>query len=398
MRTLLKAPRSFHRNIPILTLCWVFATMVTMTMVSVSALTGHMLADNKAFAAMPIMLQWFGTAVATIPASFFMQRYGRRAGFIAGAAVIVIGAAIAVVAVYERSFLLFCLGTPLVGAGVGFNWYYRFAAAEVSTEEFKSRGISLVLAGGVVGAVVAPALAIWSKDWLLPDLFAGTFATIVVFGVLMFFTVAWVDIPRPAREDLDGGRPFAMIARQPAYMVAVLGGVVSYSVMILMMSVSPLALRGHGYSFGEAALVIQLHMLGMYLPSFFTGQLVRRYGAVGIMQVGAALNAISILFAVTGTTLPHFWVAMALLGVGWNFLFIASTTLLTETYGLAERAKAQGINDFLIFGVTGAATLFAGSVLHHIGWAAVAWTALPAVLLVFGATLWLGTARRRAAA
>jgi len=398
VRNLLNAPRSFHRNIPILTLCWVFATLTTMTMVSVSALTGHMLADNKAYAALPIMLQWFGTAVATIPASFFMQRYGRRAGFMVGAALIAAGAAIAVLAVYERSFLLFCIGTPLVGGGVGFNWYYRFAAAEVSTAEFRSRGISLVLAGGIVGAVVAPTLAISSKDWMLPELYAGTFATVALFGVLMFLTVAWVDIPRPTREDLAGGRPFGEIARQPTYLVAVLGGVVSYSVMILMMSVSPLALRGHGYSFSEAALVIQLHMLGMYLPSFFTGQLVRRFGPVRIMLVGAALNAVSILFAVTDSTLPHFWVSMALLGVGWNFLFIASTTLLTETYSLAERAKAQGINDFLIFGVTGAATLFAGSVLHYVSWAAVAWSALPAVLLVFGASLWLGSARRRAPA
>ena len=398
MRNLLNAPRSFHRNIPILTICWVFATMVTMTMVSVSALTGHMLVDNKAYAAMPIMLQWLGTAAATIPASFFMQRFGRRAGFMVGAAVISIGAAIAVLAVYERSFLLFCIGTPLVGAGVGFNWYYRFAAAEVATEEFKSRGISLVLAGGIIGAVAAPTMAIWSKDLLLPELFAGTFASVVVFGVLMLITVAWVDIPRPRHEDLAGGRPFSVIARQPAYIVAVLGGVVSYSVMILMMSVSPLALRGSGYSFGEAAFVIQLHMLGMYLPSFFTGQLVRRYGAIRIMQMGAVLNLICILFAVTDTTLFHFWIAMAALGVGWNFMFIASTTLLTETYTPAERAKAQGINDFLIFGVTGSATLFAGSVLHHVGWAAVAWTALPAVLLSLAASYWLGTARRRATA
>ena len=398
MRNLLNAPRSFRRNIPILTMCWVFATMVTMSMVSVSALTGHMLADDKAFAALPIMMQWLGTAGVTIPASFFMQRFGRRAGFMLGAALIAVGAAIAVLAVHERSFLLFCLGTPLVGAGVGFNWYYRFAAAEVSTEEFKSRGISLVLAGGIVGAMVAPTMAIWSKDLLLPDLFAGTFATIGGFAVLMFCTVAWVDIPRPAAEDLAGGRPFAEIARQPAYRVAVLGGIVSYSVMILMMSVSPLALRGHGYSFSEMAFVIQLHMLGMYLPSFFTGHLVRRFGAITILQVGAGLNLICILFAVTGMTLTHFWGAMVLLGVGWNFMFIGSTTLLTETYTPAERAKAQGINDFLIFGVTGVATLFAGSLLQHISWAAVAWSALPAVILCIGASLWLSSVRRRATA
>ncbi len=379
-------------------MCWVFATMVTMTSVSVAALTGHMLADNKAYAAMPIMLQWLGTAGVTIPASFFMQRFGRRAGFMVGAALIAVGATIAVLAVQERSFLLFCLGMPLVGAGVGFNWYYRFAAAELSPEEFRSRGISLVLAGGIVAAMVAPGLATWSKDLLSPDLYAGTFATIVGFAVLLFFTVAWVEIPRPAGEDLAGGRPFAVIARQPAYLVAVLGGIVSYSVMILMMSVSPLALRGYGYSFGEMAFVIQLHMLGMYLPSFFTGQLVRRFGAIAILQFGAALNFFSILFAVTGMTLFHFWIAMALLGVGWNFMFIGSTTLLTETYTPAERAKAQGINDFLIFSVTGVATLIAGSLLQHIGWAAVAWSALPAILLCFGASLWLGSVRRRAAA
>jgi len=398
LRTLLNAPRSFRRNIPILTMCWVFATMVTMTSVSVAALTGHMLADNKAYAAMPIMLQWLGTAGVTIPASFFMQRFGRRAGFMVGAALIAVGATIAVLAVQERSFLLFCLGMPLVGAGVGFNWYYRFAAAELSPEDFRSRGISLVLAGGIVAAMVAPGLATWSKDLLSPDLYAGTFATIVGFAVLLFFTVAWVEIPRPAGEDLAGGRPFAVIARQPAYLVAVLGGIVSYSVMILMMSVSPLALRGYGYSFAEMAFVIQLHMLGMYLPSFFTGQLVRRFGAIAILQFGAALNFFSILFAVTGMTLFHFWIAMALLGVGWNFMFIGSTTLLTETYTPAERAKAQGINDFLIFSVTGVATLIAGSLLQHIGWAAVAWSALPAILLCFGASLWLGSVRRRAAA
>jgi MFS family permease len=395
MRGLWSAPPAFRRNVPLLAVGWIMATMVTMTAVSVTALTGHMLAEDKSLAALPIMLQWFGTATTTFPASFFMQRFGRRKGFMVGAALIALGAVVAVYAIFQRDFLIYCLGMPLIGGGVGFNWYYRFAAADVSTEEYRSRAISLVLAGGIVSAILAPTLAVHTKDLFAPVIYAGCFASIAVFAMVAFAVVSFVDIPRPPPEHLHGGRPIREIARQPAYRVAVLGGIVSYSVMILMMSVSPLAMTDCGLGFGDVAVVIQSHMLGMYLPSFFTGHLIRKFGIFRMMQVGIGLIAACILVSVSGVTLTHFWLSMAFLGVGWNFLFVGATTLLTTTYTSAERAKAQGVNELLIFGVTGLATFLSGTLLHDMGWAAVGMAALPPVVLVFVATLWLANRRRR---
>ncbi|MCP4327360.1 MAG: MFS transporter [Alphaproteobacteria bacterium] len=398
MRSLRAAPSAFKRNIPLLVVCWSLATSVSMTMVTISALTGSMLAEDKSFATLPIMLQWMGTAGATLPVSFFMQRYGRRAGFLLGAALIVIGAALAVNAVYQQSFVLFCLSTPFVGAGIGCNWYYRFAAADVADDDYRSRAISFVLAGGILAAFIAPNVAMWSRDLLAPVVFAGTFVSVAVFSILIMLIVAFIDIPPPPREDLHGGRPFVAIARQPAYRVALLGGIVSYSVMVLMMSVSPLAMMGHGLGFEDVAFVIQWHVLGMYLPSFFTGSLIHRLGTLRVMQVGAMLIVVCILLAISGLTLTHFWVSMFLLGVGWNFLFVGSTTLLTETYTNAERAKAQGVNDLMIFAVTGTATFLSGSLLHQISWTAVGLLALPAVVLVLVSIFWLAAYRRRVAA
>lgn len=397
MRDLLSAPRPFLRNLSLLTITWSLAALVNLMMVSVSVLTGHMLAEDKSLAALPVALQWLGTAASTIPASLLMRRIGRRAGFTVASAIIASGGALAMAAILAGSFWIFCLATTMVGSGMAFNWYYRFAAAEIASQEYRSRAISLVLAGGIVAALLGPTLAGWSRSWFEPTLYAGTYALLIGLSGAIALLLRFVEIPRPAAADLKGGRPLRQIAAQPVFRVAVLGGVVAYVVMILMMSVTPLAMTLHGHAFEDATFVIQWHVLGMYVPSFFTGHLIRRWGAVSIMQTGGGLLFGCLAVALAGDSMLHFWVALALLGIGWNFLFTGSTTLLTETYNTAERAKAQGLNELLIFGATAVGVYFSGALLHGLGWNAVVLLALLPILMTIAATGWLGAQRARAA-
>ena len=389
--------RGFRRNIGILSACWALTSTSNMLLVSVTVLTGHMLAADKALAALPIALQWLGTAATTVPASFLMARIGRRGGFATAALTVIAGAALAVAAVYGRSFPLFCAATFMLGMGNGFTWYYRFAAAEVVTEDFKSRAISLVLAGGVIAAVLGPSLADRSKDLLAPHLFAGSFAVMAALQGIVLTLLAFVRIPRPETEALHGGRPMSEIARQPKFVVAVMGGVVAYGVMVLLMSITPLAMTLNGYDFSDATSVIQWHVLGMYVPAFFSGHLVRRFGTQPMMLAGAVLILACIVLAASGISRFHFWTALTLLGVGWNFLYVASTNLLTETYSVAERAKTQAANEFAVFLFVAAGTFASGTVLHYFDWRTVNLSVLPLVLAVTIATMWLAVRRPRPA-
>jgi len=381
--------RSYKPQIALLSACWALHGVSNLLLVSVAVLSGHLLADNKAFAALPVALQWTGTALFAAPASFYMRRFGRRVGFWTATMLISAGAALAVAALYEGRFALLCFGGVLMGAGNAFNWYYRFAAAEVVPEDYRSRAISFVLAGGVVAAFVGPSLADLTKDLLAPVNFAGAFAAMIVINALTATILLFVRVPQPHAEDLRGGRSIGEIARQPAFIVAVIGGAAAYGVMVLMMSVTPLAMMLHKHTFSDATFVIQWHVLGMYIPSFFTGHLIRRLGVLSIMLAGTILVAASIGVGFDGTSLTHFWVALATLGIGWNFLFIGATTLLTETYSLSERAKTQAFNEAVIFTTVGVATFFSGTLLHEVGWRAVNLAALPAIVLVASAIVWL---------
>ena len=391
----LKAPPALKRNIGLLSLAWSCSSLVALMLVSVSILAGHLLAEDKSLAALPITLQWVGTAATTVPASLLMQRIGRRYGFMVAASIIIAGGLIGAFAIDIANFWLFCAATTLVGAGMSFNWYYRFAAAEVASEEYRSRAISLVLAGGIAAAILGPTLAIWSRDLFAPVIFSGTFLVIAGLATITLVLLQFVEIPRPPAVDLHGGRPLSVIAAQPAFRVAVIGGVVSYSVMVLMMAVTPLAMEMCGHGFADAAFVIQWHVLGMYVPSFFTGHLIRRFGVIRIMLAGAALLMATVAVGASGISLVHFWLALALLGGGWNFLFIGATTLLTETYRPAERAKAQGLNEMLVFGTSGVGVFLSGHMLTDLGWTAVTLAALPAIAAAAGAVLWLGQRRQK---
>ena len=327
-----------------------------------------------------------------------MRKIGRRLGFVAGVGICLLGAGSVMLSIYLGNFVLLCLGIGLLGAYNGFNGYYRFAAADAVSESRRSRAISLTLAGGVVAAVLGPAIARFSVDLFAPYNFMGAYAAIFALALLVLVLLAFVRIPPPNAEDVAGPqRPLGDIARQPTFIVAALGGAIGYGVMILLMSVTPLAMLACNHLFDDATLAIQWHVLGMFAPAFVTGHLIRRFGVLQIMLTGVALLVACIAVAVAGITVAHFWIALTLLGVGWNFCYIGGTTLLTETYTPAEKAKTQALNDFLVFGAAGIGSFFAGNLLHHFGWAVLNLVSLPLILAVAAGTLWLLLHRRRAA-
>jgi MFS family permease len=375
-------------------------TMTSITiMVTVSSLVGQELADDKAFATWPLGLQQIGVMLATFPASLLMHRFGRRAGFTIGAAFGVCGALIQAYAVFHFNFWLFCLGNGLVGVANGFSLFYRFAATDTADAGFKSKAISLVMAGGVVAALLGPELAKWSHDWFAPVFFAGSFLAISALQGLGGLMVQFVRIPRPSEQERNrSGRPLLEIVRQPVFLVAVSGSMIGYGIMSLVMTATPLAMVECGYSFSDSAFVIQWHVLGMFVPSFFTGHLIVRFGVLKIMLAGAVLFAGCVGLNLSGIAIWQFWSALILLGLGWNFLYIGGSTLLTEAYLPQERAKTQAVNDFLVFGMVTVASFASGALHHAYGWQAVNMGVIGPVALVCGAIVWLLLRRRPAAA
>ncbi|MGE0735085.1 MAG: MFS transporter [Alphaproteobacteria bacterium] len=387
----------YGRNVWILCACWALSVTSATLVVSVAILAGHLLAWDKTLAALPIALQWAGTALSTVPASFIMRAIGRRGGFTVAAVMLMVGALLAIVSIREHDFLLFCVSIFIVGSGTGFTWYYRFAAAEVVDEAHRSRAISYVLAGGLFGAVVGPYIARHSVDWMLPYQFAGVFLAVLIVQALIVILQTFVRIPKPTAASLAGGRPLSVIARQPKFIIAVLGGVIAYMMMVLLMSVTPLAMQMCNLPFADAAFVIQWHALGMYVPALFSGHLVRKFTAPRVMIAGCIILVICLFVAASGITLWHFAISSTLLGIGWNFAYVGATTLLTETYTVAERAKTQALNEGLIFVCTGLGVYVSGTLLTNVGWQSVQYFALPLVLLVMAGVFWIGFRKPRPA-
>ncbi len=390
---------SQRRNVLVLALCQSM-TMTSMTiMATVSALAGQLLADDKAFATLPLGLQQIGVMSATFPASLLMRQIGRRAGFTIGALIGIAGALIQCYAIFHQQFWLFCFGNMMVGSSNGFALFYRFAATDTADAAFKSKAISLVMAGGVLAAVLGPQLSKWSHDWFAPITFAGSFVAIAIMQALAGLLVQFVRIPRPSAEERSlSGRPLLEIVRQPVFLVAAAGGMVGYGVMSLVMTATPLAMIECGYSFTDSASVIQWHALGMFLPSFFTGHLIARFGVLRIMLTGAVMFVACLGINLTGTHFLQFWSALILLGVGWNFLYIGGSSLLTEAYLPEERAKTQAVNDFLVFGMVTVACFSSGALHHYYGWSAVNLGVIAPVIVVTAMIGWLLLRRRPATA
>jgi MFS family permease len=382
-------PRT-RRNVLLLASCQALMMTGTSLTMTVSALVGYQLADDKSLATMPLAMQFFATMLATIPASMLMKRIGRRAGFSIGVAIGMVGAGTATYGVIANDFWTFALGGVPLGVFNGFGQFYRFAAADNAPADYRARAISYVLAGGVVAAVAGPELARWSKDWLAPLFFAGSFASILVLQVAALGLLLFLDIPRPSRaERAASGRAMLEIARQPAFVVAVLGGMIGYASMNFVMTATPLAMMACGLSFGATKLVMQTHALGMFVPSFFSGGLIKRFGVLEIMLAGTVLLLACIAINATGVTELHFQAALLFLGVGWNFLYVGASVLLTEVARPAERNKVQAANDFLVFGLVSLSAYTSGAMHEWLGWQPANLGVLPLIVLAAAVTLWL---------
>lgn len=380
---------SMHRQVLILASAQALFQTASVAVVTVGALAGSQIAAAAQLATAPVASMMLGTAIATVPASLWMARAGRKPGFLFGALLGVLGGLLAAAGIWQRSLLLLSLGTLLVGAYQGFAQFYRFAAAEVAEPAFRPRAIGWVLAGGVIAALLGPMVGRVGGPLLEPE-YTGSFLLLAAVSVFAMILLSALRIPPPVAGSGAGtARPLGEIVRQPTYLVALFGAATGFGAMVLAMTATPLAMVHHQHSLGAAATVIQLHVLGMFLPSFFTGPLIARFGVVPIMLAGVALLAGHVLLALSGTAFSSFASALVLLGVGWNFLYIGGTTLLTTTYTAAERGRAQAANDLSIFLVGLAASLSAGALLEFASWQTLNVLLLPWLALAAAALLWL---------
>ncbi len=334
-----------------------------------SALVGVMLSPDPTLSTLPLGLLYFSIMLTMIPASMLMKHFGRRVGFAVGGTAGFIGGITAALGIYLGSFPLFCAGSAIFGIASGFGQFYRFAATEVVDPSYKSRAISWVLAGGLVAAFVGPNVASWTREMIPGAIFSASYVAVSVFCAGVVVIQLFLRIPKPSSEESSGQkRPLGFIITRPAFMVAVLCAMIAYGTMNLLMTATPLAMHHRDMPFASTAIVIQWHLVGMFAPSFFTGYLVDRFGVLKIMFSGALILISCALVALWGQLYSHFIVGLILLGIGWNFLYVGSTTLLTEVYQPAEKGEIQGINEFLVFSAT-ALTAFSSGYLHHtLGW------------------------------
>jgi MFS family permease len=387
-----------RRSVGLLSACQAMLMANNSTLIAVNGLAGLALAPTATLATLPVTCWVVGGALATVPASHYMKRVGRQSGLLQGASIGIGGALLCAAAVWQSSFWLLCFGALVYGTFNAFGQYYRFVAAEVATPSFRASAVSLVLAGGLVGGILGPTVSRYTVDLMAPR-FTGAYLALIAFVLVTLAILSRLHVPNlSASEQAKAGRPLAQIARQPKYVVAVLSAALGYGVMNFLMTSTPLAMRACGHPYGDAAFVISSHVVAMFAPSFFTGGLIRRFGAVPVMLAGAALNVASIAMALSGLAVSDFWGALVLLGVGWNFLYIGGTTLLTETYRPEERAKAQGANEFAIFAMMTLSSLSSGMIVTNAGWEKVNYAAAPLIGIVIAALVYLLLSSRRSPA
>jgi MFS family permease len=360
------------------------------------SIVGATLAPNISFATVPISVYVVGLAIGTLPTGAISRAYGRRAAFMIGTGLGVLTGMLAAFAILHGSFVLFCCATFLGGLYGAVSQSYRFAAADGASAAYRPKAVSWVMAGGVFAGILGPQLVQWTMDVWPPYLFAFSFAAQAVVALIAMAVVAGVDAPKPAAADLGGGRPLGEIARQPRFVAAAICGVVSYSMMNLVMTSAPLAMKICGLSLSDSNFGIQWHIVAMYGPSFFTGALIARFGAPLVVAIGLALEAAAATIGLSGVTAMHFWVVLVVLGVGWNFGFIGASALVLETHRPQERNKVQAFNDFLVFGVMALGSFSSGQLLANYGWSAVNLVVFPPVLLGLVVLGLAASARRRA--
>lgn len=384
-----------NRDVWLLALCQALLNTGNVLLVSVNALIGQQLAPATHWITLPVACQFVGLMLATIPASLIMARIGRRKGFILGNLVGLGGAILCFFALQASAFALFCIGTGLIGVGIGFGMLYRFAAVEVCEPGYESRAISMVMLGGVIAAVLGPNLAVQTRELELGALFSGAFVVLAGLYLLALLLLTQVRIP-PMPEVAKGvTRSVREIVLQPRFLMAVITAMVSYAVMNLLMTSTPLAMARCGYTFASAANVIEWHVLAMFLPSFVTGKLIKSFGERPLMLAGCILMLLCIAVNLHGQSEWHFWLALVLLGLGWNWMFICATSYLTSAYRPGEKAKAQASNEFLVFSTVTLSALAAGWLEATLGWASMNVLMIPVVGFALLALLLLEPLRRQ---
>jgi MFS family permease len=387
-----------RRNARVLAVAQALAGGNNTVIVSTASIVGSMLAPDKSLATLPVTGMVLGMWAGTLPLGWLARRYGRRNALQSGSLFGVLSGLVSYSAVMQGSFWLLILGTFFGGLYAAAHLSYRFAAADTASERYRAKVVSWVLAGGVFAAVIGPQLVIFTKDILSPYTFAASYLGQSACAVLAAIVLSFVRIPKMTPAHSSASRPLTEIVRTPRFAVAVACGVVSYGVMNLVMTSAPLAMVGCGHSVTDAALGIQWHVLAMYAPSFFTGALIARFGVERITGLGLLLLAVSAGVAVAGLSVAHFWGALILQGIGWNFAFIGATTMVTQCHRPEERTKVQAFNDFVIFGSMAVTSFSSGQFLELFGWATLNELVFPLVAVAGLMLVWLVLRKRAEAA
>ncbi len=388
--------RRARRNVAVLVMAQAFIGAQMSMIFILGGLAGQSLASNRCLATLPISLIVFGSMTTAPWMSQVMQRFGRRTGFFMGTGGGALGAAIAAWGLVQHSFLLFMAGSFLTGIYMSAQGFYRFAAVDTASDSFRPKAMSYVMAGGLISAILGPQLAKVTAD-ALPVPYLGTYLTVIAINVVGASLFLFLDIPKPAPQVKGpaGGRSRIEMLKSPRILVAIISGMVSYSLMTLMMTSAPLAIVGTGFSKGDAANVVSAHVLAMFIPSFFTGHLIARFGVERIIATGLVILAGSGLMALSGVHLGNFFISMILLGVGWNFGFIGASSMLAGAHRPEESGRIQGINDMIVFGMVTIASIASGGLMNcsggtaTAGWDAVSTAMIPFLTLAGGALIWL---------
>jgi MFS family permease len=378
------------RNLAILVICQFISTTGSIVVVTLGGIIGSTLATNKALATLPLSMLVVAIAATSVPATMLMRRVGRRAGFAMASACAAIAVLVVILALQQSSFPLFVAAAMLFGVNMAFTQQYRYAAAESVATRYIPRAVSFVLVGSIAGALAGPELAMRGQNWIESIPHSGTMIALSVLFVVQIFVFQLLEPARNHDEhsSAPAGRTLRQIMRQPLFIVAVLGGTAGYGLMTLVMTATPLSMHiNDGYSLEQTASVIRAHVLGMYVPSLVAGFLIERLGVTRLMFVGAMGLLGTSIIGLQGHGYLHYWWALLLLGVGWNFLYVGGTTLLTYTYSMEERFSAQAVNEFLVFGTSATASLLAGTVMHFFGWNTLMWIPVPVLIAVCVALL-----------
>ena len=384
-----------NRNLWLLTICQGLFLTNNVTFIAINGLVGLSLAPFGWMATLPVMGYVIGGALSTPLVARTQQHFGRKASFKMGLAVAFASAILCAYAAVTRDFWLLCAATVVAGYYNANANLYRFAAAELAAKDWREKAVSLVMAGGLLGAVAGPNLATYTRG-LTAVPFTGAYLALACVAVLSYLAMMPIAFePHAPSKTSTGGRPLSVLMRQPVFIVAATTGALSYGVMNLLMAATPIAMQQCGLPFSDAAFVLEWHVIGMFAPGFFTGHLIKRFGALLIMTLGALLYALCIAVALSGTDLHQFWLALLMLGVGWNFLFTGSTTLSLQTYSSEEKDRAQGALNFFVFATLAVSSLASGVLVTSSGWDWLNYGSLAPVAVIFAALAWLALHRHQ---